>query len=167
MVFPEKGNPCKTPVSRSEQTPSPLAGEGWDEGAPATHADRRRVTQRAPATILGQIKEVELLYEYRVYEAMPGKLVELHARFRDHTLELFEKHGIRNVGYWTVDVGDANDRLIYIVAFEDAADRERAWASFGADPEWHSVVAESEANGKLVARILNSTLTPTDYSPLR
>ena len=108
-----------------------------------------------------------MLYEYRVYEAMPGKLDELHARFRDHTLELFEKHGIRNVGYWTVDVGDANDRLIYIVAFEDAADRERAWASFGADPDWHQIVAESEANGKLVARILNSTLTPTDYSPLR
>ena len=108
-----------------------------------------------------------MLYEYRVYEAMPGKLDELHARFRDHTLELFEKHGIRNVGYWTADVGDANDRLIYIVAFEDAADRERAWASFSADPEWHSVVAESEANGKLVARILNSTLRPTDYSPLQ
>ena len=62
-----------------------------------------------------------MLYEYRVYEAMPGKLDELHARFRDHTLDLFEKHGIRNIGYWTVDVGDANDRLIYIVAFDDAS----------------------------------------------
>ena len=87
-------------------------------GLSATHAHHRRVTQRAPTTILGRIKEAKLLYEYRVYEAMPGKLDELHARFRDHTLELFEKHGIRNVGYWTVDVGDANDRLIYIVAFE-------------------------------------------------
>ena len=108
-----------------------------------------------------------MIYEYRVYEAMPGKLDELHARFRDHTLALFEKHGFKNIGYWTVDVGDANDRLIYIVAFEDAGQRERAWASFGSDPEWHRVVAESEANGQLVARVLNSTLVPTDYSPLQ
>lgn len=108
-----------------------------------------------------------MIYEYRVYEAMPGKLNELHARFRDHTLSLFEKHGFKNVGYWTVDVGDANDRLIYIVAFEDAGQRERAWASFGADPEWQRVVVESEADGKLTARILNSTLLPTDYSPLQ
>ena len=108
-----------------------------------------------------------MLYEYRIYEAMPGKLDELHARFRNHTLKLFEKHGIRNIGYWTADIGDANDRLIYIVAFDDPAQRERAWASFSTDPEWRKVVAESEANGKLVARILNSTLKPTDYSPLQ
>ena len=108
-----------------------------------------------------------MIYEYRVYEAMPGKLNELHARFRDHTLKLFEKHGFKNIGYWTVDVGDASDRLIYIVAFEDAGQRERAWLSFGADPEWHRVVAESEADGKLTARVLNSTLLPTDYSPLQ
>ena len=108
-----------------------------------------------------------MLYEYRIYEAMPGKLDELHARFRSHTLKLFEKHGIRNIGYWTADIGDANDRLIYIVAFDDPAQRESAWASFSADPEWREVVAESEANGKLVARILNTTLKPTDYSPLQ
>lgn len=108
-----------------------------------------------------------MLYEYRIYEAMSGKLDELHARFRNHTLKLFEKHGIRNIGYWTADIGDANDRLIYIVAFDDPAQRERAWASFSADPEWRRVVAESEANGKLVARILNTTLKPTDYSPLQ
>ena len=108
-----------------------------------------------------------MIYEYRVYEAMPGKLEELHARFRDHTVKLFEKHGFKNIGYWTADVGEPNDRLIYIVSFEDAAQREKAWQSFSNDPEWHSVVAESEAKGKLVKRVLNSTLVPTDYSPLQ
>lgn len=108
-----------------------------------------------------------MIYEYRVYEAMPGKLEELHSRFRDNTLKLFEKHGFKNIGYWTADVGESNDRLIYIVAFEDAGQREKAWQAFSNDPEWHRVVEESEARGKLVKRVLNSTLLPTDYSPLQ
>ena len=69
-----------------------------------------------------------MIYEYRVYEAAPGKLDALHARFRNHTLGIFERHGIKNIGYWTSAVGDYSDRLIYIVAFEDEAHRERAWA---------------------------------------
>ncbi len=111
-----------------------------------------------------------MIYEYRVYEAMPGKLPELHARFRDHTVKLFEKHGIKNVGYWTSNVGDYSDRLIYLVAFESAEQRERAWASFQSDPEWQRVKAESEAEGsadgegpKLVAnadRLFAASVTP-------
>ena len=108
-----------------------------------------------------------MLYEYRVYEAMPGKLPELQARFRNHTLDLFEKHGIKNIGYWTSVAGDYSDRLIYIVAFEDSAQRDRAWDSFRDDPEWKRVVAESEANGPLISRLFNSLLKPTDYSPLQ
>ncbi len=108
-----------------------------------------------------------MIYEYRVYEAMPGRLPDVQARFRDHTLKIFERHGIENIGYWTASVGDYSDRLIYIVAFEDAAQRERAWASFRDDPEWNRVRAESEANGALVARVFNTLLSPTDYSPLQ
>ena len=77
-----------------------------------------------------------MIYELRVYEAAPGKMAALQARFRDHTLEIFERHGIKNVGYWTASVGDWNDKLIYIVAFEDEGQRGRAWASFRDDPEW-------------------------------
>ena len=108
-----------------------------------------------------------MLYEYRVYEAMPGKLPALHARFRDHTLELFERHGIMNIGYWTAVAGDYSNRLIYIVAFEDAAQRERAWASFAQDPDWQRARAESEVDGPLTARVFNSFLNPTDYSLLK
>ena len=108
-----------------------------------------------------------MLYEYRVYEAMPGKLPELQARFRNHTVELFEKHGIKNVGYWTSVAGDYSDRLIYIVAFEDSAQRDRAWVSFNDDPEWKRVKTETEANGPLISRLFNTLLKPTDYSPLQ
>ena len=108
-----------------------------------------------------------MIYEYRVYEAAPGKLEALNARFRNHTLGIFERHGIKNIGYWTASVGDYSDRLIYIVAFEDEGHRERAWAEFSADPEWKRVRAESEVDGALVARVFNSLLSPTDYSPLQ
>ncbi len=108
-----------------------------------------------------------MIYEYRVYEAAPGKLEALHARFRNHTLGIFERHGIKNVGYWTSAVGDYSDRLIYIVAFEDEGQRERSWASFRADPEWNKVRSESEVDGPLTSRIYNSLLSPTDYSPLQ
>ena len=108
-----------------------------------------------------------MIYEYRVYEAVPGRINDIVARFRNHTVELFEKHGIRNIGYWTPNIGGYNNELVYIVAFEDVAQRERAWASFRADPEWHKVVAASEANGPIVARITNTLLTPTDFSALQ
>ena len=108
-----------------------------------------------------------MIYEYRVYEAMPGKLPELNARFRNHTLEIFERHGMKNIGYWTAEIGDYSNRLIYIIAFEDEGQRERAWAAFREDPEWQRVRAESEANGLLVARVTNTLLNPTDYSPLQ
>ncbi len=108
-----------------------------------------------------------MIYEYRVYEAMPGRLPDVQARFREHTVALFEKHGIRNIGYWTANIGDYNNRLIYIVAFDSLEQRETAWAAFRADPEWHKAVSESEANGPIVARLTNTLLTPTDYSPLQ
>ena len=108
-----------------------------------------------------------MIYEYRVYETLPGRLPNINARFRDHTMKIFEKHGITNVGYFTADIGDYSDRLIYIIGFEDAAHRERAWAAFRNDPEWQKVRAESEADGLIVSRVFNTTLTPTDYSPLQ
>ncbi len=108
-----------------------------------------------------------MIYEYRVYEAAPGKMASLQDRFRNHTLEIFQRHGIKNIGYWTADVGDYSDRLIYLVAFENAAQREKAWASFRNDPEWQRVRAESELDGPLTTRITNSLLTPTDFSPLK
>ncbi len=108
-----------------------------------------------------------MIYEYRVYETMTGKLPNLNARFRDHTLKFFEKHGIKSIGYWTPEIGGQNNTLIYLIAYDDMGHREKAWKAFSSDPEWHKVVAESEANGLIVKRVSNSFLTPTDYSPLK
>lgn len=104
------------------------------------------------------------VYEMRTYFAAPGKLDAMHARFRDHTMKLFEKHGMTNVGYW-VPIDNPELKMIYIVAHESRAAADRSWKAFGADPEWQKVYKASEVDGKLVAKVERIYLTPTDYSP--
>ncbi len=108
-----------------------------------------------------------MIYEYRVYETMPGKMPALHAQFKNHLLKLFERHGIKGIGYWTASVGDYTDRLTYIVEWEDANTRDRAWEAFRNDPDWARAREESEGDGPIVKRIFTKMLTPTDYSPLQ
>ena len=109
-----------------------------------------------------------MIYELREYTASPGRLPKLQARFRDHTLKLFEKHGMTNVGYWTNSVGGSSDQLVYMLAFPDEGARAKSWAAFQADPEWQKVRSESEADGvPLTHHIVNRLMTPTDYSPLK
>jgi len=88
-------------------------------------------------------------------------------RFKDHTMALFEKHGIRNIAYWMNTVGGRNDELWYVVAFEDMGQREKAWASFQADPDWQAARAASEEDGPIVHHIENRLMTPTDFSPVK
>jgi hypothetical protein len=108
-----------------------------------------------------------MIHELRIYTAESGRMADLLARFRDHTLKLFEKHGMTNVGYWLNSIGGRSDELWYIVGFENLAHREKAWAEFAADPEWKKARAESEANGPLVHHIENRILNPTNFSPLK
>jgi hypothetical protein len=107
-----------------------------------------------------------MIYELRIYTAHPGKMPALQARFRDHTSKLFEKHGIKNVAYWTNMIGGRNDELWYVLGFNDLAHRQQAWAAFQADAEWQAARAASEADGPLVHHLENRILAPTDFSPL-
>lgn len=104
-------------------------------------------------------------YELRVYYAAPGKLDALHARFRDHTMKLFEKHGMTNLGYWVPAGENKENKLVYLLSYPSEEARKKAWAEFIADPDWKKAFAESEKNGKLVARNESFFLTATDYSP--
>ena len=106
-----------------------------------------------------------LVYELRTYTANPGKMADLHKRFRDHTMRLFEKHGMKNVGYW-VPI-DKPDTLVYIVAHKSREAAAKSWKDFLADPEWQSVYKESHKNGVLVKKLERQYLSPTDYSPLK
>lgn len=110
----------------------------------------------------------ERVFEMRTYITRPGRLVALQARFRNHTLALFEKHGMQNVGYWVPqDSARRDNTLIYIVSHASRAQADRNWAAFGADPEWVRVRTESEKDGVIIERIERTFLTATDYSPMR
>ncbi len=105
------------------------------------------------------------VFEMRTYIAAPGKLDDLHARFRDHAIKLFEKHGVTNIGYW-VPIDNADNKLIYVLAYPTRESRDVSWKAFGEDEEWKAVRAASETNGKLVAKAEAVFLTTTDYSPV-
>lgn len=106
------------------------------------------------------------VYEVRVYYAPEGKLDGLHARFRDHTLKLFEKHGMKNVGYWVPAGENPTRKLWYVLEFPSREAREKSWKGFMADPDWQKAHKESEKNGKLVEKIESFHLERTDYSPV-
>ena len=107
------------------------------------------------------------LYEMRIYHTLPGKLDALNARFRDHTVKLFEKHGMENVGYWVPQDEAKKNQLIYILAFPDRAARDKSFKDFGADPEWKTAREASEKGGKIVEKVESILLNPTDYSKLK
>ena len=107
-----------------------------------------------------------MLYELRSYYVVPGRMPDVLARFRDHTTKIFDRLDITNVGYWIEAVG-RNDRLIYLIAFVDMADREEKWATFINDPEWLTIKSETEADGQIVRFVENRFLTPTDFSTIQ
>jgi NIPSNAP len=108
----------------------------------------------------------QVVYELRIYHAAPGKLAELLARFRDHTVKLFDRHGIKSVAYWTpIDEPQKSNTLIYILQHPSREQAAANWKSFQDDPEWKSVKEKSELNGKLTETIDSTFLTLTDFSP--
>src|ERR1700691_1166533 len=108
------------------------------------------------------------VFEVRTYTAEPGKLEALQARFRDHTIQIFNKHGMTSVGYFApTDEPLSKNTLIYILEFPSRDAAKKSWDEFRSDPEWQKVQKESEANGKLVTKVDSVFTEPTDYSPLK
>jgi hypothetical protein len=108
-----------------------------------------------------------MLYELRVYRCIPGRLPALIKRFDTATLKLWEKHGIRQVGFWTTLIGESNQELTYMLAWNSLAEREQKWNGFMADPEWIDKRAESEKDGAIVANIVSQILQPTSFSAMK
>ena len=108
-----------------------------------------------------------MIYELRVYHCVPGRLPALTKRFDTITLKLWEKHGIRQAGFWTVLIGPNNHHLYYLIEWKDMAERDQKWGAFMVDPEWLEKRAETERNGPLVQRVENMLLAPTSYSKVK
>jgi len=109
------------------------------------------------------------VYELRTYTCNEGKLDALKTRFRDHTIEIFKRHGMESVGYWIPQDGErSKTTLIYIVSHASREQAKKNWAAFSADPEWKKVAAESEVNGKILAKPPESIyMDPADFSMLK
>jgi hypothetical protein len=130
-------------------------------------APRFAAAEQAPSAPVAEGR----VFEMRTYYAAPGKIDALNARFRDHTLALFKKHGLEVVGFWMPIDKDkdpaAGDKLVYILSFKSRAAAEASWKAFVADPAWVAARNASEANGKLLTKIESVFLSGTDYSPLK
>ena len=108
-----------------------------------------------------------MIYEMRVYHCLPGRLPALLNRFETITLGFFAKHGIRQAGFWTTLIGESNQTLYYLLAWDSLADRERKWNAFQADAEWIAARAKTEAAGPIVAKVTNAILAPTAFSAVK
>lgn len=117
-----------------------------------------RAAQPAPARV----------FEIRTYHCFPGRLDALNKRFREHTMKMFEKHGMTNVAYWTFQDSPAKeDTLIYVISHASREQAKANWAGFIADPEWQKISADSQVDGKIVEKIDSVFVDATDYSPLK
>src|ERR1700677_92736 len=108
-----------------------------------------------------------MIYELRIYRCLPNRLSALLKRFETNTLRIWEKHGIRQAGFWTTVIGESNYDLTYLLAWESLAEREQKWSAFQSDPEWIAARNDSEKDGPIVANVTNSILQPTAFSSVR
>ncbi len=107
-----------------------------------------------------------MIYEYRAYYVMPGRMLDIQRRFAEVTMKLFKKHGVNVVGFWETIIGESNE-MVYILSWADLGERDRIWKTFMADPEWLAARKASEANGPLVERVVNKIWRPTSFSPMQ
>lgn len=108
-----------------------------------------------------------MIYELRVYHCAPGRLPALLKRFDTITLKIWERHGIKQAGFWTVAIGESSHDLFYMLAWESLADREKKWNAFMADPEWIAARAETEKDGPIINSFSNQILVPTEFSSVK
>ena len=117
---------------------------------------------------VAEAQSSDRVFELRTYTTFPGRLDALHSRFAQHTIRLFERHGMTNIGYFTPqDVPLAENTLIYILAHDSREVAEASWEAFVADPEWQRAYEESISDGGIVEKLESTFLDPTDYSQMK
>ncbi|MGE0463557.1 MAG: NIPSNAP family protein [Vicinamibacterales bacterium] len=122
----------------------------------------------APHLGVAQAQTTGKVYELRTYTAPDGKLADLHRRFRDHTLRIFQKHGMTNVIYLApMDAPASQNTLVYLLSHQSREAAKASWDAFRNDPEWKKVASESQVNGPIVSKVDSVFLQATDYSPMK
>ena len=128
------------------------------------------IGQRSDAPLVAPVEaaQAERVFELRTYTAPAGKLDALDARFREHTLSYFEKHGMTNVGYWIpIEEPASQNTIVYLLAHQSREAARESWAAFSADPGWQEVSRATQVDGRIVSNVESVFLRPTDYSPIK
>jgi hypothetical protein len=115
--------------------------------------------------VASEEKRNTAVYELRTYTTHEGRLPALHQRFREHTMKIFESHGMKNIAYWTP--ADKKDTLVYVISHKSIKAADASWAAFRDDPAWKAAYKASIADGKIVKKVDKQFLTATDYSPMK
>jgi NIPSNAP len=122
----------------------------------------------APEGFAAHAQSGPKVYELRTYTAPDGKLENLHARFREHTMRIFRKHDMKSVVYFRPqDAPLSQNTLIYLLEHPSREAAKKNWDEFRNDPEWKKVASETQVNGPIVANVVSVYMTPTDYSPMK
>ena len=125
------------------------------------------VGRALPSTAV-QAQADHRVFELRKYTAPEGKLRELEARFRNHTIGIFNNHHMTSIGYWVPqDAPESQNTLIYLLAHPSREAAKKNWAEFQADPEWQKVSTESQVNGRIVTKVESTFMDPTDFSQIK
>ena len=108
-----------------------------------------------------------MIYELRTYTVLPGRMAALLKRFETKAIPIWERHGVRQVGFFTTVIGPESRKLTYILQYDSLADRETRWGAFLKDADWIAARAESEQDGQIVENIASEILMPTSFSTLK
>jgi hypothetical protein len=142
-----------------------LFGAGFALGRTS---DAGLVAEAAASPLPVELQAADRVFELRTYTAPEGKLDDLLSRFRNHTMRIFEKHGMTNLGYWLPqDTTLRQNTLVYLLAHPSREAADQAWRNFSADPEWQQVAEESQRDGRIVTSVTRTWLDPTDFSQMR
>lgn len=158
------------------------ADPDWQKARQASE-EKGKILAKAPEAVFLRMSDFspalpspgaggDRVFELRTYHTPPGKLEALHARFRDHTLGLFSKHGMTHIGYWNPMAGEkgAGDTLVYLLAHDSRDAAARSFAAFRSDPDWIAAKTASEKGGSLTKQpggVESLFLKATDFSPLK
>jgi len=146
-----------------------LAGQAPPGGQPARGPAPPPTPACGPNLAMKNVAKDSRCFELRTYTVREGSSIDLlHSRFRDHTMKIFEKHGMTNVGYWVPQDSPAHEStLIYVISHSSREAAKANWAAFMADPEWKKVSDASQVDGKIVERVESVFVDATDYSPIK
>lgn len=154
---------------------SVMTGSGIAMNKPGDRTTMRSLILAIALTTVSLMNQVQAedkparVFEMRTYYTAPGKMTDLHARFRDHTCGLFKKHGMELIGFWEPvdEKSGKGEKMVYILAYPSREAAAASWKAFGADPEWQKARTESEKNGKIVTKVESVFLNGLDYSAIK